>query len=101
MARQQDESRVAQASRLYHSGNLTAREVAAVMNVDERTVRRYLGDTTRRTGPRGRTDVSDARVIALRDQGCGPTEIARLTGLSRGAVRKRLARIARDASPAT
>jgi DNA-directed RNA polymerase specialized sigma24 family protein len=92
--RQADPAKIARASRLYHSGGLSAREVAKVMEVDERTVRRWLGDTTRRTGPRGRTDVTDARVAEFHREGCGPTEIARLTGLSRGAVRKRLARLA-------
>lgn len=93
MTRTQDQGRVAKASRLYHSGGLSVREVAKVMDVDEKTVRRWLGDSLRRRGPRGRTDVTDARVIALRDQDMNPTDIARATGLSRSAVRKRLARL--------
>lgn len=93
MPRQQDKSRVAEASRLYHSGGLSVHEVAKVMGIDEKTVRRWLAGTLRRTGPRGRTDVGDPKIIVMLRAGAEPTEIARATGLSRGAVRKRIARI--------
>lgn len=82
-----------EASRLYHSKGLTFREVARVLEVDERTVRRWLAGTARRTGPRGRTDIDDAKIIVMFREGAGPTEIAKATGLSRGAVRKRIDRL--------
>lgn len=51
MARARDEGRVAEAARLYHEENLTARAVGARIGVHERTVRRWLGDGTRPPGP--------------------------------------------------
>lgn len=50
MPRQRDENLVAEASRLYHEENLSVAEVAARVRRDERTVRRWLGDSLRRPG---------------------------------------------------
>lgn len=94
MPRTADESRRAEASRLYHSSRLSVREVSLVMGCDEKTVRRWLGDSMRRRGPRGRTDVSDARLLAALADDPSPTRAAKATGLSRGAVRKRIERLA-------
>lgn len=95
MTRQQDPAKVAQASRLYHSGGLSAREVAKVMEVDEKTVRRWLGNSLRRTGPR--TDVTDDRLWRLRyEDKMTYDQIAAAVGLTRTPVRKRLARMARE-----
>lgn len=91
-----DQAAVAKASRLYHTQKLTVREVAKIMDVDERTVRRWLAGTLRRRGQRGRVDVSDAKVVALRTEGLSERQIAAQTGLSRGAIRKRIERMTRE-----
>jgi hypothetical protein len=52
MARVRNESLIAEAARLYHGENLTAAEVATRLGRNERTVRRWLDGTLRRTGPR-------------------------------------------------
>jgi DNA invertase Pin-like site-specific DNA recombinase len=97
MARARDEGRVAEAARLYATG-LGTRQIGARLGTDPRTVARWLGDGVRRQGSRGRTDVSDRQVLDLRH---GPPKlgydaIARRTGLSKTAVRKRLERLSRE-----
>ncbi|HET9893649.1 MAG TPA: sigma factor-like helix-turn-helix DNA-binding protein [Streptosporangiaceae bacterium] len=52
MTRRRDESRGAETSRLYHSGDLTIPEIARILGVSVSTVRRDLGDSVRRTGRR-------------------------------------------------
>ena len=94
MPRTRDDSRAAEAARLYASGQ-TTREIAAEMGVDPRTVARWAGDAIRRRGPRGRTDITDETIWSLR---YGPEKlsyqaIADRTGLARTGVRKRLDRM--------
>jgi predicted transcriptional regulator len=85
-----DAAKVAEAARLYHSARLTAAEIARVMKVNERTIRRWLAGTTRRTGPRGRTDVRDELILALRDrESLCYAEIGRRTGMSETGARQR------------
>jgi AsnC-type helix-turn-helix domain len=96
MPRTRDEAQVAEAKRLYHRG-LDTRAIAAQMGKDPRTVARWLGDEVRRPGPRGRLDVTDQRILDLRDrsattEGAGPMsfeEIARMVGMSKTGVRMR------------
>lgn len=68
MSRKIDEGRVAEAARLYHSARLTQAEVARVLEVDVRTVRRWLAGTARRPGPRPRPGVRDQLILDLRDR---------------------------------
>jgi len=91
MARRRDESRAAEAARLYRLG-LDTRAIAAQLGADPRTVARWLGDDVRRRGPRGRQDVSGRRIAGLRAEGLSYEEIARRVHMSKTGVRKRLAR---------
>jgi hypothetical protein len=103
MTRTHGEARVAEAKRLYRLG-LGTRAVAAQMEVDPRTVGRWLGDETRRPGPRQRAGVTDRRILELRTvrpdpereaKGLPPrrpmpfAEIGRLVGMSKTGVRMR------------
>lgn len=47
------------------------------------------GIETRRTGPRGRVELSDRHIVQLRDDGWTYAAIGRLIGLSHTAVRGR------------
>jgi hypothetical protein len=90
VTRKTDTDRIAEAARLYHSAHLTEAEVARVLLVNERTVRRWLDGTTRRTGPRGRTEVKDQAVLDFRDrEGLSFAEIGRRTGMSTTGARMR------------
>ena len=81
----------ARAARLYESGS-TLREIAARLNTDSKTVWRAIHDQVqpRRTGPRGRTDVTDAQILELRDDlELSWATIAQQTGMSRSGARAR------------
>lgn len=89
MPRKRDDSRAAEASRLYRAG-LDTRAVAAQLGADPRTVARWLGDDVRRRGPRGRVDVRDAKILDLHDrEGLSFEEIGRRVGMSKTGVRMR------------
>jgi transcriptional regulator GlxA family with amidase domain len=95
MSRRTDSRRVQEARRLYQAG-MTAPELGRHFGVHERTVRGWLGEQLRRSGPRGRTDVADAKILALRDEpaatGGKPlsfAEIALRVGMSATGVRMR------------
>ena len=95
MPRTRDSRRVCEARRLYAAG-MTARELAAHFGVHERTVRVWLGEQVRRTGPRGRTDIADEKILALRDESAAEggrplsfAEIGRQLGMSKTGVRMR------------
>ena len=81
-----DAGRAAEAARLYLSG-MTSREAGAAVGADNTTVLRWLQDMgieTRRTGPRGRTDVDGDAIVRMRDrEGLSFAEIGRRTGMSR------------------
>jgi DNA-binding Lrp family transcriptional regulator len=83
------------AVRLYERGR-TLREIADELGVDPRTVWRHIRDQVdiRRPGPRGRADVTDEVIVALRGQpgqppGASWPEIAAEVGMSRTGVRAR------------
>ena len=84
-----DELMVARASELYEAGH-TAREVAALLGVDEKTVRNWLSGGLRRTGPRGRADITDDAVLAFRAEGLSYAAIAARTHMSATGVRMRV-----------
>lgn len=84
-----DQAKVAEAARLYHALSLTEAEVARVMQVSERTVRRWLAGTARRTGPRARSDVNDALILDLKDQGLSFRAIALRVHMSKTGARLR------------
>ncbi len=91
-----DESRVAEAIRLYESGK-TTRAVAAEIGVDSTTVSRWVRHIARRTGPPRRPDVSDERLWRMRyEEKLTYDQIAAAVGMTRTPVRKRLARMARE-----
>lgn len=81
----------ARAVRLYRSGH-TLREIAERLGVDQRTIWRVLQGRveSRRVGPRGRTDVTDAEIVESREvDQLSWSEIAEQTGMSRTGVRTR------------
>ena len=89
MPRKRDEARVAEAKRLYGLG-LTTYAVAAQIGADPSTVRRWVGDLTRRRGPRGRLDVADHLILDLKDrEGLSFREIARRVHMSPTGARMR------------
>jgi DNA-directed RNA polymerase specialized sigma24 family protein len=97
MTKSPDSTRAA-ALVLHHAGK-TTREISAVVGVDRGTIARWVRDAgeQRRRGNRGRGDVSDIRIRELRyTHGWSIPQIVEATGLSRGAVRKRLDKIARE-----
>jgi len=82
----------AQVAALYGAG-LTTREVAARLGVEATTVRRWLRETeqpVRRPGPRGRTDIDTAALVAMRAAGLSWAELAVSAGMSRTGVRRRV-----------
>jgi len=87
-----DPGRAAEAARLYLSG-MSAREAGAAVGADSTTVLRWLweaGIKTRRTGPRGRSDVPDGVITRMRErQGLSFAEIGRRTGMSRRGASQR------------
>lgn len=90
MPRSIDPAKVAEAARLYHSARLTEADVARVMQVSVRTVRRWLAGTARRTGPRGRADVNDQLILDLKDrEGLSFAEIGRRVHMSKTGARMR------------
>lgn len=90
MTRKANPAQVEEAVRLYHSLRLTEAEVARVMQVSERTVRRWLAGTARSTGPRRRTSVNDTLILDLKDrEGLSFAEIGRRAGLSKTGARMR------------
>jgi len=77
---------------LYAAG-LTTREVAARLDVEATTVRRWLREAdqmVRRSGPRGRTDVDTLTLMSMRAAGLSWQEMARASGMSRTGVRLRV-----------
>jgi transposase-like protein len=52
-----------------YRGGATGHEIAAQLDVDPSTVRRWIAQeqALRRTGPRGRVDVPDELIVELRD----------------------------------
>lgn len=88
MPRKLDDSRVAEAARMYAAGNDT-RAIAEIMHIDARTVQRWLGDQVRRPGPR-QNAVTDQRILGYRDRdGLAFERIATLVGMSKTGVRMR------------
>lgn len=82
---------VARAVRMYRSGR-TLREIEARLGVDNRAVWAAIRGQveTRRRGPRGRTDVTDAQIVELRnDLELSWAQIAAQVGMSRTGVRAR------------
>lgn len=101
MTGRRDEDRARAARSLYIRDQATAREIAAVLGVHERTIRRWLdqdGVDRRSPGPR-RAAVPDAKIMTLRGLGQSWAEISRQTGLSPTGVRKRWAAAAGRAVP--
>lgn len=77
--------------RLYRKGR-TIREISAELGVDSKTVWRHLRGVVepRRTGPRGRADVTDELIVSLRDDDeMSWPQIAREVQMSRSGVRAR------------
>lgn len=85
---------IARAVRLYRAGR-TLREVAAEMELADRSggslYRHLRGQLPpRRRGPRGRTDVTDAQILELRDElQLAWSEVAEEVGMSKTGVQVR------------
>jgi uncharacterized protein YerC len=96
-----DESR-ATAARLYAEG-LTRDQVGKRLGVAGTTVSRWLGDSVRKRGTRPRADVTNEQVWHLRfgEEKLTFEAIHLRTGLSKTAVRKRIARLSREAYEAS
>jgi hypothetical protein len=89
MPRSRDQAQVDEARRLYRLG-LDTRTAAAALGVAPSTVARWLGDETRRRGPRGRLDVRDRRILDLRDcESLSFEAIGRRVGMSKTGARMR------------
>ena len=89
MSRTKDESRVAEAARLYLSG-MTRDQVARELHVEGPTVGRWLAGIIRPRGPRKRADVRDDRILELRDRdGLSFAELGRRVGMSKTGARMR------------
>lgn len=81
-----------QVAALYVAG-LSTREVADRLGVEATTVRRWLrevGQPVRRPGPRGRTEVDTAALVAMRAAGLSWAKLATASGMSRTGVRRRV-----------
>lgn len=94
MSRERDESRVAEAARLYHEDGLTRDEVAEQFGVRGSTVTRWLDGTARSRGPRERDDVDSDVISDLAARGMSAQAIADEVGMSRSGVRARLRKLA-------
>lgn len=82
----------AQVAALYAAG-LTTREVAARLGIEATSVRRWLREANqpvRRPGPRGRTEVDTAALVAMRAAGLSWQVLAVASGMSRTGVRRRV-----------
>ena len=82
---------VARAARAYRSGR-TLREIAAQHGVDSKALWSAIRGRVdiRRRGPRGRTDVTDAQILELRDElGLSWRELAQQVEMSPTGVRAR------------
>lgn len=82
-----------------HRAGKTTREIAEVIGADWGTIAKWVRDAgeQRQRGTRKREDVSDIRIAELRyTHKWTIPQIVKATGLSRGAVRKRLDRLERD-----
>lgn len=99
MPRTRDESRTAEAVRLYRDERLTRDEVAARLGVRGSTVSRWLDSEARPRGRRKRTDVTDQEVIEGRDGGLSWAELAAATGMSVTGVRLRYAQATGQGRP--
>jgi hypothetical protein len=81
MARKADESRRAEARRLYAAGTSSA-EIAVQLVTDRRTVQRWCEGLVRGPGPRPNPAVSNERIIEMREvEGLSYAQIASLTAL--------------------
>lgn len=77
-------------ARAAYAAGATTREIADSLGVSPTMVSRWVGpDALRRTGPRGRADVRDARIVELRDAGMSFAEIGRRVGMSKSGVTHR------------
>lgn len=91
--------RIAEAVRLYADG-ATTREVAALLGVRDTTVGRWVGDAARPRGRRKRDDVTDADVIAMREEDeLSWNEMAATLRMSRTGVRMRYAQASGQGRP--
>lgn len=89
MARKRVETLITEAKRLYGLG-LTTRAIAAQLDVDPRTVQRWLADVIQHRGPRKRPDVQDAAILDLKDrEGLSFEEIGRRVHMSKTGTRMR------------
>ena len=80
---------VARARALYESG-MTAKEVGAVLGVSKDAICTHLSRLkVIRQGPLKKPHVSTERIVQLRDQGTGWTEIGAAVGITAGSVRAR------------
>lgn len=81
MARKADESRRAEARRLYAAGTSSA-EIAVRLGADRRTVQRWCSGIVRSRGAQPNPAVSNERIIEMRDvEGLSYAQIASLTAL--------------------
>lgn len=81
MARTADESRRAEARRLY-AAKVSSAEIASRLGVDRRTVQRWCAGIIRPPGPVPDPAVSDERVVYLHDvEGLSYAQIAAQTSL--------------------
>lgn len=88
-----------EAALVLHRAGKTTREIAEVIGADWGTIAKWIRDAgeQRQRGTRKREDVSDIRIAELRyTHKWTIPQIVKATGLSRGAVRKRLGRLERD-----
>jgi hypothetical protein len=88
MSRKPDESRRAEARRLYHEEKLTRDEVAARLGVRGQTAGRWI-DEMRSPGRRKRGDVADDDILELRAAGLSFQAIALELRMSKTGVRLR------------
>lgn len=95
-------SLAAEVARLYHDEGMSTRAVAGATGRSQSTIIRLLAGTTRRTGPKPRTDVPDALIEDLLRQRRTWDQIAAEVGMTRTGVRNRAGDIlaARLAHPA-
>ena len=89
MPRKPDESRRAEARRLYHEEGLTRDEVAVRLNVRGSTVSRWLVGDARPRGRGKRADVADDDILELRAAGWSFQQIALELRMSKTGVRLR------------